>query len=594
MKKLILTLIIAVIALPMLADNRSDSEMAAIAAQKLFGAQVKGQNGGVSSTVKRVYADAAVAVYSPEDEKGFVIVGRDDRMLPVLGICEGQFDAEKMPCGMKAWLKNINRSLEEVNANPNTLRKAPGKAPLQMEQVAPLITTKWDQEEPYNRMVPIVDDIDGEGNPIHIHAPTGCVATAMAQIMNYHQWPASAKFTGVYLIGAESTQPLYEPINSTYTWPGEIAYSQYYWPEGYQDLYKDYVSVEGVSEEQKDAIATLMRDCGYAVAMRYTPSVSLANLENTATALRDIFKFAETPLQSRYSQFLTAEEWQAILYKELKASYPVLYSAMDDKTGSGHAFIVHGIGPDNLFYINWGWKGAFDGMYALGAFNPEAGYFFNTGSGMVTGIRKEALPTDIKQSFFVTAGYWVGYDPREELALNVELQNCYSFATSTFKGSFSVGVQDMAGGEPSYYEFDKKEVHFSEFVNLSAYVNPTFERGHTYRIFAAAQPEDETVYQPIRVCDVESGMVGPICFILTINQEGISEITGPEIMEEYMFTGVKSLKPTAVANDGITRVYDMQGRLVHSAPTASFNLWDVPARGVLVIRQGNNTRKVVR
>jgi hypothetical protein len=47
-------------------------------------------------------------------------------------------------------------------------------------------------------------------------------------------------------------------------------------------------------------------------------------------------------------------------------------------------------------------------------------------------------------------------------------------------------------------------------------------------------------------------------------------------------------------DDGITRVYDMQGRLVHTAPTATFNLWKVPARGVLVVKQGNTVRKVAR
>ena len=89
-------------------------------------------------------------------------------------------------------------------------------------------------------------------------------------------------------------------------------------------------------------------------------------------------------------------------------------------------------------------------------------------------------------------------------------------------------------------------------------------------------------------------LTGPICYTLTIDAEGNGEITGPEIMEEFLLTGVKKVKDSEIADDGITRVYDMQGRLVHSAPTASFNLWSVPARGVLIIKQGDSVRKVAR
>ena len=81
--------------------------------------------------------------------------------------------------------------------------------------------------------------------------------------------------------------------------------------------------------------------------------------------------------------------------------------------------------------------------------------------------------------------------------------------------------------------------------------------------------------------------------VAPVDSSGNGIITGPEIMEEFLLTGVKTIKQEPV-DDGLTRVYDMQGRLVHTAPTATFNLWKVPARGVLVVKQGNTVRKVAR
>ena len=101
---------------------------------------------------------------------------------------------------------------------------------------------------------------------------------------------------------------------------------------------------------------------------------------------------------------------------------------------------------------------------------------------------------------------------------------------------------------------------------------------------------NEEGYQPVRIYGEQTG---PICFTLTIDSSGNGIITGPEIMEEFLLTGVKTIKQEPV-DDGLTRVYDMQGRLVHTAPTATFNLWTVPARGVLVVKQGNTVRKVAR
>ena len=599
MKKQIFTLLLMALAMPMMAENRSDSEMAAIASQKLFGAQVKGQNGSAATSVKRVFADKAIAVFTPEDEQRFVIVGRDDRIRPVLGYAKGAFDMNKIPCGMKAWLDGINRTLEKMDA-AGIRYAAPLTSNVDYTPVAPLITTKWTQEEPFNNLLPMVGE--GEGH----RAVTGCVATSMGQVMNYWQWPSSAAFRGSYYVNKFPT-PFSVEVNSQYSWPYQTGYG-WYLPDGYNDppAYEDWREGE-YDEDAATAIATLMRDCGAAVGMQYTEAGGASTLNNAAIALPQYFSYSSSAIQLRDRMYYTTDEWLSFIYSELQAKRPIIYGAVsieyeeDPETHdiyeyrSSHAFILHGIDADGLININWGWYGWYDGAYALDAFDSPMGNF-NDEALMLTGITVEPQPMDAYHSFMTTTNCQFIYTPNSDPVIKVTLDEFRSYSYQPFTGRFYIVTQDLAGGEPTYLDIYRQEtdVTLKYGVGYQQYAGfpeaASFEPGHSYRLYVASRAVNEEGYQPVRVY---GELTGPIGYTLTIDAEGNGEITGPEIMEEYLLTSVKSVKQE-LADDGITRVYDMQGRLVHTAPTATFNLWSVPARGVLVVKQGNNVRKVAR
>ena len=262
---------------------------------------------------------------------------------------------------------------------------------------------------------------------------------------------------------------------------------------------------------------------------------------------------------------------------------------------SSHAFILHGIDADGLININWGWNGWYDGAYALDAFDCPMGNF-NDDALMLTGITVEPQPMDAYHSFMTTTNCQFIYTPNSDPVIKVTLDEFRSYSYQPFTGRFYMVIQDLAGGEPTYLDIYRQEtnVKLNYGVGYPQYAgfpeSVSFEPEHSYRIYVASRAVNEEGYQPVRIYGEQTG---PICFTLTIDSSGNGIITGPEIMEEFLLTGVKTIKQEPV-DDGLTRVYDMQGRLVHTAPTATFNLWKVPARGVLVVKQGNTVRKVAR
>ena len=588
MKRQLLSAFLLMIVLPLMADERSEAEMMAIARQQ-WGIQAKALGRQAATPLSRVYEDAAVVVYSPEDENGFVIVGRDTRMRPVLGVAEGRFDVQNMPCSMKAWLQDINHSLAEADQATNL------QTPLQarrVQPIEPMVHTKWGQNEPFNLKTP--KTITGA------ETPSGCVAVAMTQIMNYHQWPASADFQGrYYLLDSDWNWVAYtENIKTTYAWPYAISYGPYL-PDGYKDEEKD-VLVGEEDPQKQELVATLMRDCGYAISMAYRGyenGGSVAGLPNVAAAYITSFKYALLPIRYLEAPYFSAEEWFSIIYKELASGNPVLYGADDlnPENQQSHAFVIHGIGEDGLFDVNWGWTGYFDGRYALDALHNRNGNYDDNHS-MIIGIHKQEQPSDRFNSLMTADSYKFIYDPTDkESKLKAVLTGFRSRSIHSYDGRAYMVIEDLAGGEPFYGDLFREDFRFNYLTgwdeDLTTFPEKLpLENNHSYRIYVASHANAESSYQPVRT----KMQGGPICYKLFIDADGNGTITGPEIMKDHLLTAVQSIKKEAKTDDGVTRVYDLQGRLIYTAPTDQFNLWNVPARGILVIKQGDNVRKVAR
>ena len=261
---------------------------------------------------------------------GYVIVSGEERMPDVLAYSyDSRFDADNIPCNMKAWLEGYAEQVKYLRTHPEASAR---RTTTERENVGPLLTCRYNQwPSPYNDKCP---EVDGK------RCPTGCVATAMAQIMYYWQWPKQT--TDVIPGYTTSTHKIDMPAiiaNTTIDWDNMLgAY--------YTDKY---------TEEQADAISTLMLLCGTSVGMNYTPTGSGASVYNAAKAFRKYFGYddlIEVVSRSAYS----TEDWEQLVYDELKSKRPVLYDGFPTD-GSGHAFVLDGY-QDSFFHVNWGWGGA--------------------------------------------------------------------------------------------------------------------------------------------------------------------------------------------------------------------------------------------
>ena len=203
-------------------------------------------------------------------------------------------------------------------------------------------------------------------------APTGCVATAMAQVMKYFNWPEKGAGTGKATDSSGKSYAM--DLGVTFSW---------------NDMKAQY-NEGNYTSPQASAVALLMKACGYAVGMKYGPSESGAGSVAIPSALVDNFGY-DGGVRLCMRAYYGREEWEGMIYDNLAHVGPVLYTGTTN-LGGGHAFVCDGYSTDGYFHFNWGWSGMYDGYYLLTALNPEGegtGGFaggYNIGQEVVLGI----------------------------------------------------------------------------------------------------------------------------------------------------------------------------------------------------------------
>ena len=300
---------------------------------------------------------------------GFIIVAGEDRVRPVLGYsAEGEVDMEKMPENMKAWLEMYQEEISwAVSQNVATPQEVQSEwkaylngSQLRMGDKVSLSkpTALWSQSEPYNRMTPV---INGR------HAVTGCVATAMAIVMKYYEYPTQA------IPNAGVSE--YEKI--------PITYDAYDWGNMLNE-YEDGL----YTDQQGDAVAKLMWHCGANVEMDYGVGESGALTPLIAPALRDVFGYSQTVKYEPRESYRWSE-WKQKICKEIDEDRPVILNGTNPK-GGGHAFICDGYTTDGAYHINWGWGGGSNGYFLLSTLDDDYdGFGYSTNQGAITGIQIE-------------------------------------------------------------------------------------------------------------------------------------------------------------------------------------------------------------
>lgn len=281
---------------------------------------------------------------------GFVIVSADSRTYQILGYSDsGSLDLANMPESMQAWLQSYDTTIAALGEQP----LAEGSEPVSLgAAIDPLIKTTWYQDAPYNDLCPSLPDKTG----VDTKCPTGCVATAMAQVMYFHKWPASSPAIPAYTFSYANGDN-----QATYDMP-ELPATTFEW----DDMLLSYKDITA-TEAQNAAVAKLMMYCGQSVQMMYGVGGSGAQETAIAQALRHYFNY-DLGLYSAKRIFYTADEWEQLIYSELAAGRPVPYAG--DTDTSGHSFVCDGYDGAGMFHMNWGWDGKNDGYFSLSVLNP--------------------------------------------------------------------------------------------------------------------------------------------------------------------------------------------------------------------------------
>lgn len=388
-RRILLVWVAILLGLPLFAQQISEEDARAVAARFWQDANGVGVRSGVATQPQLAYTSrradkACFYVFNRGTDGGFVIVGGDGAAEEILGYSDnGTFDFDRIPDNLRWWLGMYEQQIcaaMEAGATAEARASQRGSTVRAAKtSIAPLIQTAWNQDAPYNNMCPTVD-----GRPCY----TGCVATAMAQIMKYHEYPTQGTGSHTYTYenekGEQVTPEAVDFGSTTYDWANMI---------------DDYAKSGGGTAAQQEAVATLMYHCGISLDMAYGTGASGAYDMNVPNALTTYFGY-DKALSLLYRDYYTNEDWEQLVYDELAAQRPVYYSGTTDKE-EGHAFVCDGYSStNNAFHFNWGWGGYCDGYYlvsgaaaltpsgsGIGGGEEGKGYIYN--QTVITGIQPD-------------------------------------------------------------------------------------------------------------------------------------------------------------------------------------------------------------
>ncbi len=279
----------------------------------------------------------AYYIFTNPNDKKFVIISGESKLNELVGYGDKMIEnPNDQPPYFKLFLKEYERVVKEVRAKVTTTTL---QRPIK-RKVEPLLTCKWSQYDPFNKYTP---QSNGQ------HTPTGCIATATAQVMFYNKWPKNRPTEYIASTGDEARK------SSTYWW----------------DEMKNTTN-EMRTEQSRQAVGVLMYDIGKAVHMRYYIKGSDSNLQRACNALRDKFDYTVRYLDKN---FLPANEFLNEVMQEISDGYPVLV------VGGPHAFVYDGYDEQGLIHTNWGWGGENDGYFDINIVTLNvSGFALNSGT----------------------------------------------------------------------------------------------------------------------------------------------------------------------------------------------------------------------
>lgn len=421
------------------------------------------------------------------EPQGWVLVSGIDAHYPILAYSdEGAYSLERMPPAAADWMKDVSRTIYHLDQKgaqasyelqqiwSSFEQDALLNKPCGCTSVKPLLKTKWDQGEPYNWSCPYDDG----------YAVTGCVATALGQIMKYWNHPVKAEGHVSYYCTGFGT--LSRTFDEKYAWAGMPA-----------TLTEDTILGEIF------AVAHLLRDIGYAAEMEYGLDGSSASTLNAIRACINHFRYA-ADMSCHSKDKYNYSDWIALLKKELDAERPIYYQGYNKAETKGHAFVLDGYGTCDgytCFHINWGWNGDDDGYYYMSDLE-FSDHDYTYSQGAVIGIKPVYGNNDTPaKADFIRLPYYVSSSINPSYDLD-----WYVFYASDGM-TLEIHTESVSGStlDPHLYFYGpySSSRSFVDSGDYIAYSNNSYDGQTNARI---KQKITETGYYFLRVAQSEIGV----------------------------------------------------------------------------------------
>lgn len=555
-------------------------------------------------------------IFNVANGNGFVIVSADDNAVPVLGYSDAaDFDPANVAPQTAKWLEGYKAEMRYIIANgvkQTTVIAGQWQELIKGEpvdntiaaSVSPLVQTKWDQSPYYNALCPY----DGGAGQRTV---SGCVATAMAQVMKFWNYPSTG--TGNHSYNHSSYGTLSANFGATtYNWS----------------------SMPNSVNSTNTAVATLMYHCGVSVDMNYDVAAnggSGAYVINSQSPVTHCAEYAfetyfgyKTSLQGVERANYSQTQWLNLIKGELNAGRPVLYAGFG--SGGGHAFVCDGYDNNDFLHFNWGWSGAYDGYFSVNGLNPggvgtgggTGG--FNSGHQAVIGIEPpSSAPVTLDMRLY--SDIVVNPDPiqyGQSFTVTLDVANYGTSAAQNFSGDYTVAVfnannefvatvETMTGMTLDYNKHYTSPLVFST-SSISALTPGEYKIGVYYKTSSATQwtAFANGNYQNFITVNVQGNNTNPLKLYAAItttptvivrNQTftvefdianfGSSTFNGDVSVDIHKSDGTwirelsikngLSLPSNTHFTNGLT--YTITGGIADSAGTYQLFIWDKPNNG---------------
>lgn len=493
MRKILLLLLVLFCTISTWARQRSTEEALEIArsffaqyptTRSVDGIRLAAVSGDLLKSVstRSIPDEPAFYVYN-HGQSAYVIVSGDDRMKPVLGYSDGgAFVTDNLPPNIQSWLESYNAVYtaladgEQVIKEPRLLTRA-----IFPETVDPMLgDINWNQDAPYNNACPLV-----QGN----RSVTGCVATAMAMILKYHEYPVKGKGTYSYKTSS-GLECSFDYENTTFSWDKML-------PQYANGSY---------TTEQANAVAELMYACGVAVDMEYSPSSSGAYSFKVGQALIDYFGYDEN-LGYVYRQYFTSEEWMNMLKTELSEGRPVLYNGASRDVG--HEFVFDGYDAQDMVHVNWGWGGSNNGYFEVVSLDPSSpgigggtnlGGGFIYQQGMLIGLEPPTISSSYTSHFYLSKLEINKEEVTKGESIDLTITEMYNMSTKFQNGQLGL-IAEKDGKQLALWNASLGDVNTNYGTKGQTFSNITIPNtlvDDTYALYLATKDVRETTWSRVR------------------------------------------------------------------------------------------------